>query len=58
MKHYFVTWTIDIYAETPRQAAEQALAIQRNQESTATVFGVQPDGEDAHSVDLMEPEEV
>ncbi len=35
-----VTWEIDIDPESPRQAAEQALRIQRDPESIATVFGI------------------
>lgn len=59
MKHYVVTWEVDIYAETPRQAAEQALAIHRDPESMATVFDVWTDDEDGtHRIDLLEPEEV
>jgi hypothetical protein len=40
VKHYIVTWVIDIEAETPEEAAEKALEIQRDPESTATVFDV------------------
>ena len=36
-----VQWNIDIEAGTAEQAAAQALAIQRDPESTATVFDVQ-----------------
>jgi len=35
-----VTWTIDINADTPREAARQALDIQRDPFSTATMFTV------------------
>lgn len=44
--NYRVTWTIDIdYVDTPREAAEEALRIQRDPESIATVFEVTaPDG--------------
>ena len=37
---YRVTWTIDILAGSPKQAAETALRIQRDQESLATIFEV------------------
>ena len=37
---YRVTWRIDIEADSPREAAERALAIQRKPESIATVFDV------------------
>jgi hypothetical protein len=40
MSHYLVRWEIDVYADTPEQAAQEALAIQRDAESTATVFEV------------------
>jgi len=39
-KRYRVSWEIDVYANSPRTAAEKALAIQRDPESIATVFGV------------------
>lgn len=37
---YRVTWEIDVTANSPREAAEQALTIQRDPDSTATVFEV------------------
>ena len=40
MTDYKVRWEIDIDAETPEEAAMQAFAIQRDQESLATVFEV------------------
>jgi hypothetical protein len=41
--HYRVTWEIDIFdADSPRDAAEQALAIQRRPGSIATCFVVAP----------------
>ncbi len=48
-----ITWTIDLDAATPQEAAEKALTIQRNPESIATVFRVSADGQ-AHDVDLTE----
>ena len=39
-KRYMVTWAIDIWATTSKKAAEMALRIQRDHESTATVFDV------------------
>lgn len=39
-KSYRVTWEIDIDAANPREAAEKALHIQRDVDSTATVFTV------------------
>jgi hypothetical protein len=44
-KSYRVTWEIDIYAKSPRAAAKEALRIQRDPQSHATMFYVQePDG--------------
>ena len=40
MKTYIVTWSIDIDAESPIEAAEQALQIQRDCDSFATEFEV------------------
>ena len=40
MTCYRVVWEIDIDAESPKEAVEQALAIQRDPESIATVFTV------------------
>lgn len=41
---YRVTWAIDLDADDPRKAAEEALRIQRDPESFATVFAVRPSG--------------
>ena len=38
LKEYLVEWTIELNAESPEDAARQALAIQRDPESTANVF--------------------
>jgi len=40
MKTYRVTWTIDIDADTPREAAQMALDIQRDPDSCATCFEI------------------
>lgn len=40
MTMYRVSWEIDIEAETPYLAAMEALAIQRDETSIATVFRV------------------
>ena len=37
---YKISWEIDIEADTPEDAVRQALAIQRDPESLATVFEV------------------
>lgn len=39
-KNYYVTWTIEVEATSPKVAAEMALEIQRDPTSTATVFMV------------------
>lgn len=44
MKSYFVAWYIDIDADSPEDAARQALAIQRDPKSVATVFDVKHAG--------------
>lgn len=41
MKKYHVTWEIDVEAETPKKAAQEALRIQRDPDSLATVFDVE-----------------
>ena len=40
MTEYHVTWEIDLDAASPQEAAEHALAIQRDPDSAATVFDV------------------
>ncbi len=47
---YRVEWVIDIEAESPEDAARQALAIQRKPDSTATVFDVVEYDTDGESV--------
>ena len=39
-QRYLVTWEMDIYAETPREAAEKAWGHMRAPDSTANVFEV------------------
>lgn len=61
MPEYRVSWYIDIYADSEVEAAKEALEIQRNKESIATVFDVQKWSNDLlslgpiHVVDLLEP---
>ena len=53
-----VTWEINIYADSPKEAAAIALDIQRS-DSTATVFTVQNIGcAKEERIDLSEEEEV
>jgi len=40
MKSYLVTWEMEFDAETPEEAARQALTVHRDPESLATVFTV------------------
>lgn len=53
-KEYRVIWEIDIVASSPREAAKQALEIQRDPESLATVFDILDEDGDSHRVDLLE----
>ena len=53
MAEYHVTWTIDLDADSPREAAVRALAIQRAAQSTAVVFDVAADGEPSVAIDLL-----
>ena len=57
MKTYRVTWEIDVDANSPREAAERAQAIQHNPESTGTVFKVNKLGisSSAEEIDLLNP---
>lgn len=54
LKHYFVTWEIDIFnADSPQEAARRAQAIQRDPTSRATIFRVQEhDSADFVLIDL------
>jgi hypothetical protein len=55
---YTVTWTIDLNATSPRAAAEAALEIHRDRQSSATVFDVRAIGEEATTrVDLADPDD-
>jgi hypothetical protein len=52
---YRITWTIDIEADTPEQAAARALRIQRNPDSIAVVFEVVDEAtKELTTVDLHE----
>jgi hypothetical protein len=55
---YRVVWEIDLYGESSRDAAEQALATQRDQRSSATVFEVCRIGDDTVvRIDLTDPDD-
>ena len=45
MTEYLVTWSMPIEASSPIEAAKQALTIQRDPESIATVFYAEADSE-------------
>jgi hypothetical protein len=52
---YHVVWEIDIYAQSHLEAAKEALAIQQDRNSTATVFDVTEGNSDKTiRVDLAE----
>jgi hypothetical protein len=51
-KSYRVTWTIDVDAHGPREAAAKALEIQRDPDSIATVFNVVHTQEVKSTIDL------
>jgi hypothetical protein len=50
--NYVVSWCIDIESTSPEAAAEQALNIQRDMDSIATVFVVKDDAGVETTVDL------
>lgn len=60
MPEYLVTWEINVDADSPKEAAEEALRIQRDPDSIALVFVVREtdyDDMDAHqdvAVDLWQ----
>ncbi len=55
MTEYKVTWIIDIDAETPEDAAAEALNIQRDVESQALFFRVlNKDTDEEVGIDLID----
>jgi hypothetical protein len=54
MTEFRVTWEIDIEAETPKQAAEQAFAIQQDPETMATVFAMTDPAGVTTEIDLLD----
>jgi len=52
--NYRVSWQIDLDADSPREAAEKALEIQRRPDSTATAFSVRDETGGSMEVDLDE----
>jgi hypothetical protein len=56
-KEYKVKWEIEVYADSPEEAAEKAFNIRTKQDTTATVYNVtDPDG-NMIEVDLIEEED-
>ncbi len=54
-KLYHVVWEIDVYAESPREAAKEAQAIQQDKDAMATVFDVaEEDSDKTVRIDLAE----
>lgn len=54
---YRIEWEIEIDADTPREAAQAALAIQRRHDSYATAFKVFDESGEMEQVDLEEDED-
>jgi hypothetical protein len=52
MPTYRVKWTIDIDADSAKEAAVRALRIQRDTDSTATVFDVSTTVETTKTIDV------
>jgi hypothetical protein len=52
MPTYRVVWTIDVDADSAKEAAAKALEIQRDKESTATVFSVSTKVETTEVIDV------
>lgn len=53
-QRYLVTWEIDIYADSPQEAAEKAWDHMRASDSTANVFNVIDKDGGKTTVDLEE----
>ena len=56
-RRYLVIWEMDIYAKTPREAAEKAWGHMRAPDSTANVFTVLNKDGDKIIVDLLEEQQ-
>jgi hypothetical protein len=52
MPDYHVNWEIELSADSPREAAAKALAIQRDPDSIATVFEVRDESGHTERIDL------
>lgn len=56
MQNYLVKWEMDVSAETPREAAERALAILRSAEPSSKSFKIIVSGGHSVTVDLSSEE--
>ena len=56
-QRYLVIWEMDIYAETPREAAEKAWGHMQAPNSTANVFNVLDKSGAGTIVDLSEEQQ-
>jgi hypothetical protein len=52
MPDYHVNWEIELNADSPREAATKALAIQRDPDSIATVFDVTDESGHTERIDV------
>lgn len=54
MTEYLVAWRIDLDVDSPQEAALNALAVQRDSQSSATVFDVTDERGATVTVDLAD----
>jgi len=54
MKQYLVTWKINIFAKNPKDAAMQALKIQRDIDSIALIFDIKDENNKTVKIDLWD----
>lgn len=50
--HFVVKWEIDVWADSPEEAAEQAREIMQDKDSTANYFTVTDDDDFVNHFDL------
>ena len=58
IQRYRVEWCIDVYAESYKEAAQQAWGTMRRENSTANYFTVFDQDNDGRTVDLSENPEL
>lgn len=57
MPEYLITWTIEVEADSPLEAVQEARKIQLDPDSHATVFTAEDDeGSDPWTIDLNDPD--